>query len=61
MQVRAAVPSATSLLGEVALLLAPHGRLLRVLKLTFAGGKIASAEVIGDRARLEQMELALVE
>lgn len=47
--------------GEVGLVLAPHGRLLRVLKFTFANGRIVAAEVIGDRERLEKMELALVE
>jgi hypothetical protein len=47
--------------GDVGLVLAPHGRLLRVLKFTFADGRIVAAEVIGDRERLEKVELALVE
>jgi RNA polymerase sigma-70 factor (ECF subfamily) len=47
--------------GDVGLVLAPHGRLQRVLKFTFAGGKIVAAEVIGDPERLEKMEFALVE
>jgi RNA polymerase sigma-70 factor (ECF subfamily) len=47
--------------GDVGLVLAPNGRLQRVLKFTFAGGKIVAAEVIGDPERLEKMEFALVE
>lgn len=47
--------------GDVGLVLAPQGRLQRVLKFTFANGSIVAAEVIGDRERLEKMELALVE
>jgi RNA polymerase sigma-70 factor (ECF subfamily) len=46
--------------GDVALLFAPYGRLQRVLKLTFANGKISAAEVIGDRRRMEEMELAVI-
>jgi RNA polymerase sigma-70 factor (ECF subfamily) len=47
--------------GDVGLVFAPHGRLQRVLKFTFANGRIVAAEVIGDRERLEKMEFALVE
>ena len=47
--------------GDVGLVFAPHGRLQRVLKFTFANGRIMAAEVIGDRERLEKMEFALVE
>jgi len=47
--------------GDVALLFAPYGRLQRVLKLTFANGKISAAEVIGDRRRMEKMELAVID
>jgi RNA polymerase sigma factor (sigma-70 family) len=47
--------------GDVALLFAPYGRLQRVLKLTFANGKISAAEAIGDRRRMEKMELAVID
>jgi len=47
--------------GDVGLVFAPHGRLMRVLRFTFADGRIIAAEVIGDRERLEKMEFALVE
>ena len=47
--------------GEVGLVLAPQGHLLRVLKFTFAGGRIAAAEIVGERERLEEMDLAVVE
>lgn len=46
--------------GEAGLVLAPQGRLSGVLKFTFAEGKIASVEVVGERARLEKMELAVL-
>jgi RNA polymerase sigma-70 factor (ECF subfamily) len=47
--------------GSLGLILAPGGRLLRVLKLTFEGGKIKEVEVIGERTRLEQIEVAVVD
>jgi RNA polymerase sigma factor (sigma-70 family) len=46
--------------GEVGLVVAPRGRLFRVLKFTFAEGKIAAIEVVGDRERLGEMELAVL-
>ena len=47
--------------GEVALLFAPYGRLQRVLKLTFTNGKISAAEAVGDRRRMQEMELAVID
>lgn len=47
--------------GRVGLILAPRGHLLRVLRFTFAGGKISGADVIADPARLRELDLALVE
>ena len=47
--------------GDVSLLFAPYGRLQRVLKLTFANGKISAAEAIGDRRRMVEMELAVID
>jgi len=47
--------------GRVGLVVAPRGRLFRVLSFTFAGGKIAQVEVIGDPARLQELELAVLD
>jgi len=47
--------------GRVGLVVAPRGRLFRVLSFTFAGGKIAQVEVIGDPARLRELELAVLD
>jgi RNA polymerase sigma-70 factor (ECF subfamily) len=44
--------------GVPGALMAPNGRLMRVLRFTFAGEKISEIEVIGDRKRLEGFELA---
>jgi RNA polymerase sigma-70 factor (ECF subfamily) len=46
--------------GAVGLLIAPKGRLFRVLRFTLAGEKIASIEVIGDPERLRQLNLAVL-
>jgi hypothetical protein len=47
--------------GAVGLVLAPSGRLFRALTFTIRGGKIAGVEVIGDPARLRELNLALLE
>ena len=47
--------------GTVGLVVAPRGRLFRVLSFTFAGGKIAQVEVIGDPVRLQALELAVLD
>ncbi|MEG9438648.1 sigma-70 family RNA polymerase sigma factor [Edaphobacter sp. HDX4] len=44
--------------GVPGALLAPYGRLMRVLRFTFAGEKIAEIEVIGEPQHLEKLELA---
>lgn len=46
--------------GSVGVVIAPRGRLYRVLKLTFAGGRIAQIDVIGDRSRLRSLDLAVL-
>jgi RNA polymerase sigma-70 factor (ECF subfamily) len=46
--------------GVPGVLLAPHGRLTRVLRFTFAGERIAAIEVIGDMENLGEMELAVM-
>ena len=44
--------------GAIGLVVAPRGRLFRVLTLTFVEGKIASIDVIGDPQSLQELELA---
>src|SRR5688572_972570 len=46
--------------GSVGLVLAPSGKLSRVLTFTFANAKIARLEVIGDPARLRELDIALL-
>jgi len=45
--------------GEVGVVVAPRGRLFRVLRFTFAGGKISQIDVIGDKAELATVDLAV--
>ena len=44
--------------GAMGLVVAPRGRLFRVLTLTFVEGKIASIDVIGDPQSLRELELS---
>ncbi len=44
--------------GAVGLILAPQGRLTRALAFKFVNGRIAEIDVIGDPARLRELELA---
>jgi RNA polymerase sigma-70 factor (ECF subfamily) len=44
--------------GAIGLVVAPRGRLFRVLTLTFVEGKIAGMDVIGDPQSLRGLELA---
>jgi RNA polymerase sigma factor (sigma-70 family) len=46
--------------GELGIVLAPDGHLLRVLKFTITNGKIAQVEIIVDPARLNALELAVL-
>ena len=46
--------------GSVGIVVAPKGRLFRVLRFTMAGDKIATMEVIGDPQRLRNLELAVL-
>jgi RNA polymerase sigma factor (sigma-70 family) len=43
--------------GSVGVIVAPFGRLSRVLIFTFAGDKVTLVDVIGDRARLRELEI----
>jgi RNA polymerase sigma-70 factor (ECF subfamily) len=47
--------------GAVGLVVAPRGRLFRVLGLTVARGKIVQVDVIADPERLGQLELSVLE
>lgn len=47
--------------GTVGLVMAPRGRLFRALRMTIANGKITEIEVIGDPARLSELELSIVD
>lgn len=44
--------------GAVGLVMAPKGRVVRALRFTFEADRIASAEVITDRARLDALAIA---
>lgn len=45
--------------GSVGIVVAPQGRLSRVLRLTIANGRIVQAEIIAERARLRELNLAV--
>jgi RNA polymerase sigma factor (sigma-70 family) len=47
--------------GEVGLVWTPGGRVFRVLRFSFADGKIATVDVIADPARLREFDLALLD
>jgi hypothetical protein len=41
--------------------MAPHGRLVRALRFTIVNGKITEIEVIGNPARLAELEVSIVD
>ena len=43
--------------GSVGVIVAPFGRIYRVLIFTFVGDKITRLDVVGDAARLREMEI----
>lgn len=47
--------------GEVGVVVAPRGRLFRVIRFKFANGKIAQMEVLGDPAHLAALDLAVLD
>jgi len=55
---RAAQPALID--GAVGLVIAPSGRLFRVLRFTLANGKITEVEVIGDPERLRSFDFAIL-
>jgi RNA polymerase sigma-70 factor, ECF subfamily len=46
--------------GSVGLIVAPRGRLFRVLRFTFANGRITAMEVIGNPERLTAIEVGVL-
>jgi hypothetical protein len=42
------------------LILAPRGKLARALTFTFANAKVTRVEVIGDPARLRELDIAVL-
>jgi RNA polymerase sigma factor (sigma-70 family) len=47
--------------GAIGLVMAPRGRLSRALTFTIANGKITEIEVIGDPARLGELDVSIVD
>jgi len=47
--------------GSVGLVIAPRGRLFRVLRFAFSEGKISEIDVIGERTTLAELDLALMD
>jgi RNA polymerase sigma-70 factor (ECF subfamily) len=47
--------------GSVGIVVAPKGKLTRVLRFTFTDGRIATAEIISDRAQLAALEIAALD
>jgi RNA polymerase sigma factor (sigma-70 family) len=47
--------------GAIGLIMAPNGRLSRVLQFTIVNGKITTADIIGNPARLRELKVAVLE
>ena len=47
--------------GAAGVIWAPAGQLRRVLKLTIADGRISQIEIVGDPARLRELEIAVLD
>jgi RNA polymerase sigma-70 factor (ECF subfamily) len=47
--------------GAIGLVFAPRGRLLRALRLTIENGKIGEIEIIANPARLNELDVSMVE
>jgi RNA polymerase sigma factor (sigma-70 family) len=46
--------------GSVGLILAPRGRLVRAVTFSFANDKVTQLDIIGDTARLRELDLAVL-
>jgi RNA polymerase sigma factor (sigma-70 family) len=58
---RAVLARAALVNGSVGVVVAPRGRLLLVLQLVFANGRIAGIEAVADPERLRQLDLAVLD
>jgi RNA polymerase sigma-70 factor (ECF subfamily) len=47
--------------GAIGVVVAPEGRLVRALQFTMANGKITEIDVIGNPARLGQLDVSMVD
>jgi RNA polymerase sigma factor (sigma-70 family) len=47
--------------GEIGVVVAPRGRLLLVLEVTVRGGRIAAIDAVADPARLDALDLAVLD
>jgi RNA polymerase sigma-70 factor (ECF subfamily) len=47
--------------GAIGVVVAPQGRLVRALRFTIANGKITEIEVVGNPARLSELDVAIVD
>lgn len=47
--------------GQIGVVVAPRGRLFRVLRFTVKAGKIAAIDVIGDTEKLKELELGVLQ
>jgi RNA polymerase sigma factor (sigma-70 family) len=47
--------------GAVGIVVAPRGKLVRALRFTIANGKISEIEVIGNAARLAELDVSIVD
>ena len=47
--------------GAIGVVVAPRGRLVRALRFTIANGKITEIEVIGNPARLGELDVSIVD
>jgi RNA polymerase sigma-70 factor (ECF subfamily) len=56
---RSALPALVD--GTVGVVMAPRGRLFRVLRLAIVDGKVAGIEVIADPERLRELDLSVLE
>jgi RNA polymerase sigma-70 factor (ECF subfamily) len=46
--------------GAIGVVVAPQGRLVRALRFTIAHGRITEIEVIGNPARLGELDVSIV-
>ena len=47
--------------GAIGVVVAPRGKLVRALRFTIADGRITEIEIIGDPARLGELDLAIID